>query len=42
VDRLVLSPQCGFASVLAGNLLTDADQRAKLERLSEVARAVWR
>jgi 5-methyltetrahydropteroyltriglutamate--homocysteine methyltransferase len=40
-DRLALSPQCGFASTLPGNLVTEDIQRAKLERLSEVARDVW-
>lgn len=39
--RLGLSPQCGFASVHAGNLITFEDQRAKLRRLGEVAREVW-
>lgn len=41
VDRLALSPQCGFASTLPGNLVTEADQRAKLELLGRVAREVW-
>jgi methionine synthase II (cobalamin-independent) len=41
VERLALSPQCGFASTLPGNLVTEDIQRAKLERLSEVARDVW-
>lgn len=40
-ERLALSPQCGFASMADGNELTDADQRAKLERVVEVARSVW-
>ena len=40
-DRLALSPQCGFASTLPGNLVTEDIQRAKLARLSEVARDVW-
>jgi 5-methyltetrahydropteroyltriglutamate--homocysteine methyltransferase len=42
LERLALSPQCGFASTLEGNLLTEADQRAKLERLSQVAKEIWR
>jgi 5-methyltetrahydropteroyltriglutamate--homocysteine methyltransferase len=42
LERLALSPQCGFASTLAGNLLTEADQRAKLELLGRVARDIWR
>jgi 5-methyltetrahydropteroyltriglutamate--homocysteine methyltransferase len=41
LDRLALSPQCGFASTLPGNLLTFDDQRAKLELLGEDARDVW-
>ena len=30
LDRLAISPQCGFASTVAGNPLTEADERAKL------------
>jgi 5-methyltetrahydropteroyltriglutamate--homocysteine methyltransferase len=41
VERLALSPQCGFASVAAGNLLAEADQWRKLELVVETARAVW-
>ena len=41
LDQLALSPQCGFASVFEGNLITPAVQRAKLETLGKVARAVW-
>jgi 5-methyltetrahydropteroyltriglutamate--homocysteine methyltransferase len=41
LDRLAVGPQCGFASTVAGNPLTDADQRAKLARAVEVASAVW-
>jgi 5-methyltetrahydropteroyltriglutamate--homocysteine methyltransferase len=41
LDRLALSPQCGFASVEQGNLLTPDDQRRKLERIVETARQVW-
>jgi 5-methyltetrahydropteroyltriglutamate--homocysteine methyltransferase len=41
LDRLCLSPQCGFASTAAGNLITEADQWAKLERILEVTRQVW-
>jgi 5-methyltetrahydropteroyltriglutamate--homocysteine methyltransferase len=40
-EDLALSPQCGFASVAAGNLLGPDDQRRKLELVAEVARAVW-
>lgn len=41
LDRLAVGPQCGFASTVAGNPLTEADQRAKLARAAEVAAAVW-
>ena len=41
LDRLGLSPQCGFASTVAGNPLSEADQRAKLGLVVEVAKAVW-
>jgi 5-methyltetrahydropteroyltriglutamate--homocysteine methyltransferase len=39
--RLALSPQCGFASTEAGNLVTPADQGAKLRLVAETAREVW-
>jgi 5-methyltetrahydropteroyltriglutamate--homocysteine methyltransferase len=41
LDRLALSPQCGFASTLPGTLVTFDDQRAKLDLLVGVARDVW-
>ena len=41
LDRLALSPQCGFASTAEGNRLTADDQRRKLELVAETARAVW-
>ena len=41
LDRLALSPQCGFASTMPGNLVTVDDQRAKLELVARVARDVW-
>jgi 5-methyltetrahydropteroyltriglutamate--homocysteine methyltransferase len=41
LDRLALSPQCGFASVAAGNLISPADQAAKLALVSGVASKVW-
>jgi 5-methyltetrahydropteroyltriglutamate--homocysteine methyltransferase len=41
-DQLAISTQCGFASVAAGgNALTQEDERAKLELVASVARAVW-
>jgi 5-methyltetrahydropteroyltriglutamate--homocysteine methyltransferase len=41
LDRLGLSPQCGFASTHHGNVLTEDEQWRKLERVVEVARDVW-
>jgi 5-methyltetrahydropteroyltriglutamate--homocysteine methyltransferase len=41
LERLALSPQCGFASTMEGNRLTEADQEAKLRLAVEVAQAVW-
>jgi 5-methyltetrahydropteroyltriglutamate--homocysteine methyltransferase len=41
LDRLCLSPQCGFASTAHGNQITEADQWAKLERILDVTRQVW-
>jgi 5-methyltetrahydropteroyltriglutamate--homocysteine methyltransferase len=40
-DRLAISPQCGFASSVAGNPLTEAEMRAKLRLVVEAARAIW-
>ena len=42
LTRLAVSPQCGFASGEAGNPLTLEQQEAKLRRVAEVARRVWR
>ncbi len=41
LDRLALSPQCGFASTLEGNLLTAADQEAKLRLVAETVKEFW-
>ena len=41
IERLALSPQCGFASTIEGNVLTFDDQRRKLELIVEVATDVW-
>jgi methionine synthase II (cobalamin-independent) len=41
LERLCLSPQCGFASTAEGNLITEADQWAKLGRIVDVTRQVW-
>jgi 5-methyltetrahydropteroyltriglutamate--homocysteine methyltransferase len=41
LERLCLSPQCGFSSTHHGNALSQDDQWRKLERVVEVARSVW-
>jgi 5-methyltetrahydropteroyltriglutamate--homocysteine methyltransferase len=41
LEQLALSPQCGFASGIAGNALTEDEQWRKLERMLETARQVW-
>ena len=42
LERLALSPQCGFATSVIGNALTLDDERAKLRTIAETAAAVWR
>ena len=41
LERLALSPQCGFASTMEGNRISPEDQRRKLELVASVAREVW-
>ena len=41
LDRLYLSPQCGFASCEIGNKLTEEQQWAKLALVKEIAEEVW-
>ncbi len=41
LEQLAVSAQCGFSSTVDGNDLTVDDQRAKLQRLVEVAEDVW-
>jgi 5-methyltetrahydropteroyltriglutamate--homocysteine methyltransferase len=41
IEQLALSPQCGFASVAAGNEISWDDQRRKLDLLVDTARRVW-
>jgi 5-methyltetrahydropteroyltriglutamate--homocysteine methyltransferase len=41
LERLALSPQCGFASTMEGNRITFDDQRHKLELVARVAQEVW-
>jgi 5-methyltetrahydropteroyltriglutamate--homocysteine methyltransferase len=42
LERLAVSPQCGFGSDVSGNLVSEDDQKRKLERVVELARRVWR
>ena len=39
--RLAISPQCGFASSIGGNPVTEADERAKLKLCVDAAHAIW-
>jgi methionine synthase II (cobalamin-independent) len=41
LERLGLSPQCGFASSILGNSLSIDEERRKLERVCETARRIW-
>ena len=41
LDNLALSPQCGFASTAAGNLLTIDEERRKLELVATTAQRIW-
>jgi 5-methyltetrahydropteroyltriglutamate--homocysteine methyltransferase len=41
LERLALSPQCGFASTMEGNRITPERQREKLALVGSVARSVW-
>jgi 5-methyltetrahydropteroyltriglutamate--homocysteine methyltransferase len=41
LERLALSPQCGFASTIEGNRITPEQQRQKLELVARVTRSVW-
>jgi 5-methyltetrahydropteroyltriglutamate--homocysteine methyltransferase len=42
LEHLALSPQCGFASIAAGNLVTEDDQWKKLDLVARVARKIWK
>jgi methionine synthase II (cobalamin-independent) len=42
LKRLAISPQCGFASTIGGNPLTEADERAKLKLCVDAAKEIWR
>jgi 5-methyltetrahydropteroyltriglutamate--homocysteine methyltransferase len=41
LERLALSPQCGFSTSVVGNRITMEDQRYKLGAMVETARGVW-
>ncbi len=41
LERLALSPQCGFASTMEGNSVTVDDEKKKLRLVVETAREVW-
>jgi len=42
IEDLAISPQCGFASMMGGNLLTEEQQWAKLQLVADVAREAWK
>jgi 5-methyltetrahydropteroyltriglutamate--homocysteine methyltransferase len=42
LEQLALSPQCGFASDVVGNRITEEEQKRKLEVVVRSARLVWR
>ena len=41
LDRLAISPQCGFATSVIGNALSVEDEESKLRTLAETAERVW-
>ncbi|MFQ5881091.1 MAG: vitamin-B12 independent methionine synthase [Candidatus Methylomirabilales bacterium] len=41
LERLALSPQCGFSSSIIGNRISVEDQKRKLRVIVETAKAVW-
>ena len=41
LDQLCLSPQCGFASTVEGNEMTEDQQWAKLAHIVAIAHRVW-
>lgn len=41
LERLAISPQCGFASSVIGNKISPEIQKRKLELVVDTARAVW-
>jgi 5-methyltetrahydropteroyltriglutamate--homocysteine methyltransferase len=41
LDRLAIGPQCGFASTVAGNPITEAEERTKLALVVQAAKSIW-
>ncbi len=41
LERLAISPQCGFATSVIGNAISEDDERAKLSTIAQAARRVW-
>ena len=41
LERLAISPQCGFATSIGGNAISPSDQQRKLEVVCETARRIW-
>lgn len=41
IEQICLSPQCGFASAMEGNALTEEEERAKLRLVVEIAEEIW-
>jgi 5-methyltetrahydropteroyltriglutamate--homocysteine methyltransferase len=41
LERLALSPQCGFATSIIGNKISGEDQQRKLTVIAQTAQAVW-
>jgi 5-methyltetrahydropteroyltriglutamate--homocysteine methyltransferase len=41
LEQIAISPQCGFSSDVVGNLISEEDQKRKLEVVVETARQVW-
>ena len=41
LENLTITPQCGFASTMEGNVLTEEQQWAKLKLVVDVANKVW-
>lgn len=41
IERLALSPQCGFSSSIVGNQISVEDEKYKLKLIAETARTLW-